>query len=209
MNINSFKNKKITVVHNCVSSLYFEPNVWKPVILPVNNKSNINIGYISRDYPHKNLDFLPYVKDILLEKYSINAKLFVTLTDYEWSNKSKKFKDSVINIGPLNVNQCPSFYNYMDLILFPSLLECFSATPLEAMIMKKALFSSDRKFVRDVCFDYAEYFDPTDPESAASSIASNYPFSQERLNIAMKHATKFSSAKDRAMSYINLMKVSK
>ena len=58
----------------------------------------------------------------------------------------------------------------MDAIIFPSLLECFSATPLEAMAMEKPFFASDREFIRDVCSDYALYFDPEDPISAANVI---------------------------------------
>ena len=98
----------------------------------------------------------------------------------------------------------------MDAIIFPSLLECFSATPLEAMIMKKPLFASDRGFIKDVCFDFAYYFEPTDPESAAAVIH-NFLESQcneeleAKLLAAKKHAENFSNARQRAVKYVDII----
>lgn len=197
----------IHVVRNSLSSLYNNPSKWHEVILPA-TRSDIKLGFVGRNYAHKNTAILPKVSDLLLRDYGINISFYVTFTEEEWASCSANFRATVINVGPLFVAQCPSFYTQMDGIIFPSLLECFSATPLEAMAMEKLLFASDRPFNRDVCHDHAHYFDPLSPASAAKAIAqvflSGGP-SPEALSAARSHAINFSSPKQRAEKYIALL----
>ncbi|HZJ97858.1 MAG TPA: glycosyltransferase family 4 protein [Oligella sp.] len=205
----SIANKdRIKVVHNSVSSLYFQPGCWEDVGVEP-SKDAFNLGFVGRDYSHKNLKILPEVKAILSRDYSLDVRFFVTLSQKEWAVKSPLFKSSVSTVGELSVAQCPVFYQKMDGVIFPSLLECFSATPLEAMAMERPLFASDRGFVRDVCEDYAYYFDPLSPASAAAVIA-NYinnikGFDGERLKEASAYARSFSSAKGRAEGYVRIL----
>ena len=58
----------------------------------------------------------------------------------------------------MSLAQCPSYFKELDGIILPSLLECFSATPLEALIMGKPIFLSDRQFNKDVVGDFYFYF---------------------------------------------------
>lgn len=208
IDLNIFEEDKIYVVHNTVSNIYFNSELWESVYIESSRK--IKIGLISRDYFHKNIDIIPQVKEILKNKYKQDVNFYVTLNKGEWLNKSSYFKENVINIGPLRVNQCPSFYEEMDAIFFPSFLECFSATPLEAMIMKKPLFASERRFIKDVCSDFAFYFEPSDPESAALVIHNfilnkdNSELNSELLT-AQEYAKNFSSAQDRAAKYLQII----
>lgn len=200
----------IDVVHNSVSAIYLSPELWEPINFEPKSESNIfNLGFVGRDYPHKNLDILPEIKVELKRRYNIDVDFFVTLNSNEWSRKSEKFRNLVSTVGELSVAQCPSFYQSMDAIIFPSLLECFSATPLEAMVMKRPLFASDRSFVKDVCKDYSYYFDPLDPVSAADLIA-NYlseirGHDREKIEEARNYAIRFSSAKGRAEQYVRII----
>lgn len=203
------KPENIEVAHNCISSLYFDPSTWEPLSTSI-EKKNYSIGFLGRDYPHKNTKILPAVQAILKKKHKLNVDFFVTLNDSEWSAKSLEFKDTIHNVGALSVAQCPSFYDAMDAIIFPSLLECFSATPLEALAMQKPLFASDRGFVRDVCGDFARYFDPFNPESAADAIR-EYISRHEgndgnRLAAAREHVLGFSSARGRAERYLEIIR---
>ena len=203
-----FKDNHIHVVYNTVSNVYFSPEKWEKIKIQPSNK--MKIGLISRDYFHKNTNILPKIKEILKNTYKQNVDFYVTFNNEEWANKSPFFQKSVINVGPLKVNECPSFYEKMDAIIFPSLLECFSATPLEAMIMKKPLFASDRGFIKDVCLDFAFYFEPTDPESAAAMI-NNFIENQNpneleiKLLAAQLHAKNFSGARQRAITYTEII----
>lgn len=201
-------SENIKVVRNCFSSLYLNKDIWEDIDLITNN-NGLNIGFVSRDYPHKNLSILPKVKELLLDKHHIDAQFYITLTEQEWDSRDSNFKKDICNAGALSTTQCPTFYRKMDAIIFPSLLECFSATPLEAMIMKIPLFASDRGFVKDSCSEYAIYFDPINPESAADSIAAYFKRAQEDrallLEEAQQHALSFSSAKERADQYIKIL----
>lgn len=203
-----FKSEYIYVAYNTVSNVYFSPEMWEPIEIASSEK--IKIGLISRDYFHKNTNILPKIKDILKNKYSKDVDFYVTFNELEWQGKSLDFQNNIINVGPLKINECPNFYERMDAIIFPSLLECFSATPLEAMIMKKPLFASDRGFIKDVCLDFAYYFEPTDPESAAvvihNFIENQYNEELEaKLLAAKKHAENFSNARQRAVKYVDII----
>lgn len=203
-----FKKDNIHVVYNTVSNLYFSPEQWNEIKIEPSEK--IKIGLISRDYFHKNTNLLPKVKEVLKNRYRKDVDFYVTFNEEEWANKSPYFQNNIINVGPLKVNECPSFYEKMDAIIFPSLLECFSATPLETMIMEKPLFASDRGFIRDVCLEFAFYFEPTDPDSAAAVI-NNFIENKEnndldiKLTAAKKHAENFSTARQRAIKYTQII----
>ncbi len=209
VNVGIAKSEDVDVVYNCLSSLYFCQDDWQSLSREIYTK-RFSIGFVGRDYIHKNTKILPSIKRILMNEYGVDVDFYVTFNDEEWDVKSADFKESIINVGALDVTQCPSFYQKMDAVIFPSLLECFSATPLEAMVMRKPLFASDRRFVRDVCGDHVMYFDPLSPESAAEVIAyylnSQSGNDQVFLDRAYNHVINFSTAKKRALDYVGIMK---
>lgn len=197
----------IEVVRNSLSSLYTSPCKWQAVAVP-DTGADIKLGFVGRNYAHKNTRIFPAVIDLLRRDHGINACIYVTFTDEEWSACDDIFRASIYNVGPLFVAQCPAFYSSMDAVIFPSLLECFSATPLEAMAMEKPLFASDRPFNHDVCELHAHYFDPLSPASAAQVIARTYlngTASLDALRAAREHAINFSSPKKRAEKYLSLL----
>lgn len=200
-------SKKISVVYNTVSSLYKDKSKWRPVLIK-KNQEGLSLGIVTRDYPHKNINILPLVAQALEAKHNLKVHFYTTLNDAEWSTKDAFFKKHVSTVGSLSPDQCPSFYEQVDGVVFPSLLECFSATPLEAMVMSKPLFASDRGFVRDVCGDHAVYFDPLDADDIALNIANYFKADTERadqLQQARNHALSFSSARDRAEQYLEII----
>lgn len=201
------KSESIRVVHNCLSSLYESSDRWQPVSVPESG-ADFKLGFVGRNYLHKNTRIFPDVRDALKRKYGLDVCFYVTFTEDEWLACSPEFRSSVLNVGPLSVAQCPSFYRAMDGVVFPSLLECFSATPLEAMAMERPLFASDRPFNRDVCGKHAYYFDPMNPESAADLIAAyvlNGLGDRSGLEDARIHALSFSNAADRAKQYLDCL----
>lgn len=197
----------IHVVRNSLSSLYTAPGSWQPVAVP-DTGADIKLGFVGRNYAHKNTWIFPALIDLLRRDHGIKASIYVTFTDEEWAACDDAFRAAVTNVGPLFVAQCPTFYRRMDAVIFPSLLECFSATPLEAMAMQKPLFASDRPFNRDVCQGHAHYFDPLSPASAAQAIAQVFlgggP-NPDALRAAREHAINFSSPKERAQQYLALL----
>ncbi len=201
-------NKNIHVVYNCVSSIFNKKDQWSAINYK-RKKNQILLGFLSRDYPHKNLKILPHVGKVLKKKYNFDIKFLVTLTKEEWRKKNNEFYKYVDNLGSLNIVQCPTFYNLIDGLIFPSLLECFSATPIEAMMMRKPVFASDRNFIRDACGDDLVYFDPNDINDIAYKIY-KYFFKDNLshnkiLNKSYIRALKYNNPINRAKKYIKIL----
>lgn len=196
---------RIRVVHNTLGSVYANPSLWQGLDMPAIEPGVLRLGFVGRNFLHKNTALFPAICGQLLERHGVRARFFVTFTDEEWALCSPALKACAENVGPLSVAQCPAFYKGVDAVVFPSLLECFSATPLEAMAMECPLFASDRDFVRDVCAQHAHYFDPLDARSAADSIAAYFhavTAPQVELSEARAHALAFSNASERARQYL-------
>ena len=165
-----FRNKRIYIVHSAVHTVYSRQDEWEPLGEGKMDSSKVKLGLVSRNYPHKNIGILPELKRILKEEFEMDISLYVTFTDDEWDLCDDQFRKSVINMGPLKLSQCPTFYDHLDGVVFPSVLECFSAVPIETFMLKKPLFVSDRSFMHDICAEHANYFDPLSPYSIAISI---------------------------------------
>lgn len=199
--------ERIHVIHNCLSSIYHDESSWEFVTLPV-VECDLRLGFVGRNYLHKNTAIFPAIAEVLRHKHGIDARFYVTFTDAEWKACTAEFRDACINVGPISAAQCPMFYRAVDAVVFPSLLECFSATPLEAMAMERPLFASDRAFNHDICGAHAHYFDPSSPESAAQAIADAFAAggaSADRLRAARDHAINFANPADRAKQYLSLL----
>lgn len=196
----------IYVVRNTLSRIYRD-NV---LVGRTPNEDVFKLGIISRNYFHKNLEMAPKVISILKDKHKLNVEFYVTFTDSEFDLCSPEFKRVVKNLGSKKVSECIPTYQELDGVFFPSLLECFSATPLEAMAMKKPLFASDLPFNRDICREFAYYFGAGDAEDAATKIAgyinTKWQRDDHELENARVHALNFSRAEDRAKSYIEILR---
>ncbi len=209
-----FPADRVAVVRNCVSPIFFDRDKW----IPLNNSflrasDSFVIGVVSRDYPHKNLDYFLNVL-VCLDKRAGGRRFefVVTLNESEWKRRSVNFRQRIKNVGPLSLAQCPAFYESLDAVLFPSLLESFSATPLEALLMRRPLFASDRAFVRDCCGEHAMYVDPEDPDVAATAILrwlEQDPIDRARwVNSAYEYVVTLPSSNSRAVNYCELIKSS-
>lgn len=197
---------RVSVVSNCVSDIFRHPELWRPVMLPA--RRGLRIGFLGRDYPHKNLSILPGVVRALRERHGVEAEFIVTLTEAEWQVRTPEFRAAVTNAGPLDLAQCPSFYAALDAAIFPSLLECFSVMPLEAMAMGLRVYASDRPFVRDTCGPLARYFDPRAPEAAAACIAGGLadPPGPEEVEAIRRQGFAGMSPRERAERYLDIIR---
>lgn len=206
-----FPFEKIDVVNNCISPIYSNTSLWAAFETnKLLRKTAIKIGYVSRNYLHKNIESLLAIVKELDKISNIDYQFCVTLTKDEWETFQPEFKRRITNIGPLSIAQCPTFYKSIDGVIFPSLLECFSATPLEAMAMRRPLFASDRGFVRDCCGDNANYFDPLNAKQAAEVIDEWFCNTSIELRTsfiekAHQHVISLPTSKDRATAYINII----
>lgn len=206
--ISNLKKIPVRIINSQVDPVYMNRNKWKN--LQIEDRGNLKLGIISRNYPHKNIKILPEVKTLLHNKYNIKVDFYVTFSESEFNKMDKIFRDSIINVGELNLNQCPSFYNKMDGIIFPSLLECFSAVPIEAMYMKRPIFASDLHFIHDCCNDNAIYVEPLNPSDIAFKIMKyfNEPeaLRSEKIERAFQYVSRYTNLNARGDAYMKCIK---
>ncbi|PNH94613.1 glycosyltransferase [Vibrio diazotrophicus] len=199
---------QVSVVSNCISSIYLDRKRWGSISgLPI--KTKFTFGFVGRAYSHKNLEVISKVDSILKSKYKLDVDYLFTLDNDEFERIGFSKNSNFRTVGSISISQCPAFYEYIDSLIFPSLLECFSATPIEAMYMGKPVFASDLSFVREICKDSAIYFDPTCAEDIAEKIYLNIANKETiRRNVisAKKLVGNLPNAKDRADSYLSLIK---
>ena len=204
-----FRRMPIYIVYSSVHSVFNDFGKWGRLTLP-NTEGQLKLGIISRNYPHKNLSILPEVKFHLLNTYGLNVDFFVTFQPDEWLACDAYFRKQIVNVGGLTLSQCPTFYSLMDAVIFPSLLECFSAVPIEAMTVKKPLFASNLSFIRDVCGDKANYFEPLDPVDIARVIHDYFDLpggeQHRRIEAAHAHVKRYPGPVERSKNYIEVIK---
>jgi glycosyltransferase involved in cell wall biosynthesis len=164
------KQSPVYSVSNTVNSTFFRNDFGKSR-LPDKKPDEFRLLTVSSDYPHKNLSvIIETIRE--LRKKNLNHIRFVTTLPGE---AFKKFEDAgvsdtMINVEPVPIHDCPALYRDCDAMFLPTLLECFSASYAEAMKMERPILTSDLGFAHTVCKDAALYFDPLDPEDIAQSI---------------------------------------
>jgi glycosyltransferase involved in cell wall biosynthesis len=198
----------ISVISSSVDEVFLSKDRWSQ--LELKEVESIRLGLIARDYPHKHLEVFPVVKEILFKKFDLQVEFLVTLTDQEWQLKDNSFRNSVMNVGPLYLSECPAFYEALDGVFFPSTAECFSAVTIESMFMRKPLFCSNMPFNSSIMGYNAIYFNPMDCDDMALSIASYFarPFAKRSafVNAAYSENTKYFSSSARAGRHFEFIK---
>ena len=198
-------DNKIYVVGNTVSRVFFE-KPFKVFNIPEKESNEFRFITISHNYPHKNLkiikSIIPFIKN-----FDKKIKFFLTLDDTSYKNMFLGLEENVINLGPINLKDCPSVYEQCDALFLPTLLECFSATYPESMKMKKPILTSDYSFAKDVCGDAALYFNPLDAKEIAYKIKlliEDINLQQTLIANGEKQLKSFESATSKAKKYIEL-----
>ncbi|MFS2001004.1 glycosyltransferase [Vibrio breoganii] len=205
-----YADKNISVASNCVSAIYDDRNQWITLDFNVSQLTNdVVLGFIGRPYSHKNIRILNQVNEILVSKFQMNCDFIFTFTETEMQQCGFANKDNFYSVGEISTKQCPAFYDLLDALVFPSLLECFSASPIEAMKMNTTVIASNYPFVKEVCDDAAFYFDPLSADEIAIAIFnafSNNELREEKKRLGSQLVNALPTAKDRAISYLNIIK---
>lgn len=178
-------------------------------LLPHKNPDEFRLLLISKYYRHKNFEILPRVIDSLVQMGLNNIKFVLTINDNKVNDIfGSRYHDNIINIGPVPVWDCPVLYDECDAMFLPSLMECFSASYPEAMIMRKPILTSNYDFAKSICKDCAVYFNPLDIEDIVNCIIRVYSDSLLRENMISKGYEIFNtipSTSSRAKSYIQIL----
>ena len=196
---------RISTVPNTLHTVFADRPRWEEVTIPA---GDVPLAlYPTRPYAHKNLALLGAVGDLLAHGPA-RVRFALTLSDMEWDSLDPDVRRHSVNLGPLRTAQLPTAYAAADLVVFPSLLESFSATPLEAIASGVPLVAADRPYVRDVAGEAAWYAEPTDPGAFAETITAalgDRAVRDRRVRFGLERASAWPSARDRAEHYLQVV----
>jgi len=114
----------------------------------------------------------------------------------------------IVNKGYVSPRDVPALYRDCDIVVSPSLLECFSALYAEAIFMKKPLIVSDFSFSREICKNAALYFDALshhDLEAQVLKIERDASLRDKLSYNCTQILKEFPSSHDRARNYLKIL----
>lgn len=203
---NLFKTDKVYTVANTCNSIYFQnyPLINK---LPKELQSKeFRLLLLSTYYLHKNFEIIPKIIDELRIRKIKDIKFVLTISnekiDTIFSKQQQKY---IYCLGKIPLEECPTLYKECDVMFLPTLLECFSASYVEAMAMEKPILTSDLDFAHSICDDAAFYFNPVDALHITDQILilqkdkELYKKLIQKGKIRLKY---FGTAKERAIKYL-------
>lgn len=200
----------VYTVSNTVNGVFMDPPKAESKLPPKAGKE-FRLLTVSSNYPHKNLEIIKEVLDELYLSGIDYIKFVLTLPEDAFEKKfmGAKYQENIINVGPVPIKECPALYNECDIMFLPTLLECFSASYVEAMAMKKPILTSDLGFAHTICKDAAIYFDPVNAKDIAKKIMQlvDSPKLQSKLiNKGSNIYEEINTPKERAESFLKIGK---
>lgn len=199
------------------NEVYTVPNTYSvsyrnieqfPPKLPPRQEGITRCLTISAYYPHKNLDIIKKVVDVLESNGRKDIQFVVTLPQNYYDQLfPAEYKDCIINVGFVPSKEGPSLYEECDIMFLPTLLECFSASYAEAMVMHKPIITSDMGFAHCVCKDAAIYINPVDAEEIAEkliNLVDDKELQQKLVAKGEEQKAQFGTSEDRAKGILDL-----
>ncbi len=196
--------EKVYTVSNTINSYYLNPKKNKDK-LPKKGEKEFRLLTLSAWYPHKNLNIISKVVDVLSKKKISNIKFITTLPNEDFLKIENHH--SIVNVGQVKIEEGASLYQECDAMFLPTLLECFSASYAEAMLMKKPILTSDMGFAHIVCGDAALYFNPMNAEDIADKIiklANNVFLQNTLIEKGKERLSIFGTAEGRARRILEI-----
>ena len=165
----------IGVIPNTCAAQYRQCATRRPF---PDSAREIKLLYFTAPYKHKNLNMVPRVAKVLVDRQpNLRFRMVTTLPeDHVVFRRMMKLARSlgvterIDNRGPIRVADGPRLYQECDICFMPTVLEVFSATYPEAMAMGLPIVTSDLGFARDICGKAASFFLANQPTSAADAI---------------------------------------
>ncbi len=206
----ALKTENVYTISNTHSGFF---NNFKQVDLKLPDKQKDEIWFltVSSYYRHKNVEIIPFVIKELKNRGYTNVKFLLTLPPSTFTNVFKNFNTTdIINVGVVKPEDCPALYNECDFMFLPTLVECFSASYPEAMVMKKPIITTDLPFAHSICDNAAVYYKPMDALAAADAIETLLKNEDLKLTLienGLQRLQLFDNARDRADKILNICKL--
>ncbi len=172
-----YSEDQIALLPNAVSEQVRSSSQAKKLNECWGNTEWYNLFFLTKYYAHKNIESLIKIfKDKPKELKDVRCLLTVDETQH--LNAKNFFKarehlgleDHIKIVGALGQDELAEYFTYADALYFPTFLESFSGTYLEAMYFGLPILTSDVDFARYICGDAALYFDPWDKDSIIERI---------------------------------------
>lgn len=199
-------NKKIYTVTNYYNQIFDNKQEWiNDKMLPLFN--GLTLLTISANYPHKNLGIIYKVIDYIEVRHiDLKLRFVLTLSEKQFPME-EKYRRYVYLVGNVNIAQCPHLYEQADIMYLPTLLECFSASYVEAMRMNVPILTSDLPFARALCGNAAEYCDSLSAQSIVNKIIElgNLRRRKELAFLGRQQLRTFDTAEMRANKYMQII----
>ena len=204
----TYPSKRVYTVTNNYNQVFDEPEKWDRTITIPHNEG-LTFLTISANYPHKNLSIIIPTVHYLKSKYpELKFRFVLTIRECEFPKLDESMKGFVEFLGPVTIGQCPYLYEQCDVMLLPSLLECFSANYAEAMRMGKPILTTNLDFAKALCGDAAIYYGAIDPRDLGEAI---YLLSKDKnlrkhlVENGYKQLSQFDSYETRAKKLIEIV----
>ena len=202
-----FPKKRVYSVTNYYNQVFDTPDKWtRTISLP--SFEGTTLLTITANYPHKNLQLLVDSALVLREKYpDFNFRFILTISESDLCIP-ERVKSNFLLIGKVDVAECPNLYRQSDIMILPSLLECFSATYPEAMKMEVPIVTTDLEFARGLCGDAACYYSAIDPVAAAEAIhnvATDKKYANQLVENGKRKLLTYDNYKQRAEKLIGIL----
>ena len=201
-----FPKKQIYTVTNYFNQVFEQPDKWEEISLP--RYDGTTILCISSLLPHKNIHFCLEVARVMKCLFPhFKFRFVLTVGEKEFGEVPDELKELFFFTGSLHITQVPSLYIQSDIVIQPSLLECFSATYPEAMRMERPLVVPNLKFAKGLCDNAAIYYDPLSSSEAAEkiyAISTNEELRQKMIENGRLQLGKYDTSEQRAKKLIKL-----
>ena len=199
-----YSSEKIFVVGNT----YHQSFIKEPIKIKKCTNDIYKILVLSANYPHKNLNIINEVIKKLNLKSNFKFQFILTIPNKQFRENFFD-SDSIINIGPQDIEACRDLYLQADVLFLPTLLETFTANYPEAMITRTPILTSDLNFARELCGDAALYFNPLSSIDIADKIL-QLRTDKNLKNILIENGImrlkKFETSDSRANKYLSIFK---
>lgn len=161
-------------------------------------------------YKHKNHNILEEVIQELNSNYpSLQYCIHLTIDRGDLQFKDVDNYRFIKFHGKVNISEMRNIYYQIDFLFLPTLLECFSASYCEAMVMKKPILTSDLEFARGICGESAIYFDPLNAKNIADKIwglVHDLNLQSRLIKNGLNQLKKFDNYESRARKYLRIIK---
>lgn len=203
-----FPRKKMFTVTNNANQVFKKPEQWDRSV-KLSHFEGITMLTVAANYPHKNLPIIIPTCHYLEEHYpGLNFRFVVTVNEKDMTGMDDCARKHTVFLGPVKIEQVPYLYEQSDVMFLPTLLECFSASYAEAMLMKRPILTTDLVFARGLCRDAALYFDATSPEELSKAIvrlAEDKGVSSQLVMAGEKQIMTFDTSGQRAEKLIKIV----